>query len=472
MVSLSDSTEHLENLGAGELLVNSGELQKAEKFADRRLTAIAYLSEDFVARLAGTPEDLDDLPSMAEQLLEGAEIDEDLEAAILMDVKTLAEDLKPHVPEPGPSLSFSFLTPRGLESYTYNWTQNLTLIGDKRLDLLEHVGSTPLVAFVARNRVSIEDYQLLVKWAKIGWGYVTRLAVPTMKDDDKAQFDKVVEKFTPLVQRLHQVTETKLLPALADGQIGLVWESHWKSRQWVKQWPATEQPMPLPEGAIVLGVSDAKLFKSALGEYLEIVEAGLGGVRELNPQAIPADLKVPPPDETRSGTYETFAYHIPAEAGVDPQVVPNMGLGEHVAVFCLSLDQTARLLKSTPFKGEGPLADAKQPLAAAGVLDWAGLVNLVSPWVELGAKQYGPQIVNSMLSAAKSNGDPDDDDAADAPADRPAEAVKIDPAAIAAQIHDFLMLAKTLRTVTFSAQIDEEAEAVVQRLELHFEDLP
>jgi hypothetical protein len=34
------------------------------------------------------------------------------------------------------------------------------------------------------------------------------------------------------------------------------------------------------------------------------------------------------------------------------------------------------------------------------------------------------------------------------------------------------MLSKTLRTVTFSAQIDEEAEAVVQRLELHFEDLP
>ena len=86
--------------------------------------------------------------------------------------------------EPGASASFSFLTPRGYESYSYNWTQNKTLDDSKRLTLLDHVGGNPVLAAVSRSKYSPQQYDMLVKWLVKGYGYFEQFGLAHMPDEE------------------------------------------------------------------------------------------------------------------------------------------------------------------------------------------------------------------------------------------------------------------------------------------------
>ncbi len=295
LISLAKNNEHLAALGTGDLLAAADELKPLAKFADRRITGLSYVSADMVERLGGGPADLDNLPDAVESLLEQADVDDSLQEMILADMAALAADLKPLVPQPGAAMAFGFLTPRGIESYQYSWTQDLDGDSSKPLDVLAHVGGARLAALATRSKVSPEKYALLVKWLQRAYGYVDQLAVPQLKPDDKQQYDKVLAAFQPLLARLNKNTKERLMPALADGQIALVFDGKLQSKHWFAPWPTTPQPMPMAEPALVLGVSDAKLLKQAVGEYFAIVEESIAKIRELNPQAIPPEFKLSRP---------------------------------------------------------------------------------------------------------------------------------------------------------------------------------
>jgi len=51
-------------------------------------------------------------------------------------------------------------------------------------------------------------------------------------------------------------------------------------------------------------------------------------------------------------------------------------------VFTFSRDHSIRLLRATPAAVGGLIADGERPLALAGWLDWAALVDAASPWVD------------------------------------------------------------------------------------------
>jgi hypothetical protein len=72
---------------------------------------------------------------------------------------------------------------------------------------------------------------------------------------------------------------------------------------------------------------------------------------------------------------------------LDKQIVPNMGVGEHVAVASISHDHSSRLLKATPLEVGGVLKDAKRPLACAVWIDWAAIVEAATPWVDYAVDQ-------------------------------------------------------------------------------------
>ncbi len=468
LLSIAKSDEHLAALGTGDLLVDEDEFEPLAKFAQQRLIGIQFFSEDIIGRLAGNPDDLDQLTEMAQQLLEGAAVDEDMQKTVLEDVSALANDLKNFVPEPGPLLAFSFLTPRGVESYSYDWSQNLQMDVAQRLSLLEHVGGKPLAMLAARSKVSPQQYELLVKWLKKTYSYVDRLAVPQLKPEDKQHYDKVVAIMLPLLARLDKTTSTKLIPALADGQSALVLDGKLTSKRWFGGWPETVAPMPMAELALVLGVSDAKLLKAALAEYMAVADEAIVKIRELNPDAIPAGFKLLRPQSQVTSVGETFAYTLPAELGVDAQIVPNAGLNKNTVVLALSLKHTMRLLAATPFKGEGPLADTGQVMGMAGYLDWAGLVDAAAPWIDLAVQNYGEQFLAAVPGALGEDetGKPNDNGKPEAK-DKP-----VGKQALLEQVHTVLLLAKVLRTVSMKAYRDDDAEAIVRHAEVHFQDLP
>ena len=72
----------------------------------------------------------------------------------------------------------------------------------------------------------------------------------------------------PLLGRLDKATRNLLIPALADGQTGLVIDAKLTSQQFIKALPPTEQSLTMLEPAIVVGVSDAAKLKQAFDGIL------------------------------------------------------------------------------------------------------------------------------------------------------------------------------------------------------------
>ena len=64
----------------------------------------------------------------------------------------MAKDIRALIPNVGAAMEFSFLTDRGVESYSYQWGQFPTLDGSKPLGLQSHFGGTPLLGIVARAK--------------------------------------------------------------------------------------------------------------------------------------------------------------------------------------------------------------------------------------------------------------------------------------------------------------------------------
>jgi hypothetical protein len=309
-----------------------------------------------------------------------------LEKRILEDARALAADLKPFVPEPGGSLSFSYLTPQGYEGYSYDWTQNLMLDDSKPLSLARHTGGSPILAWIGRNKQSPQDYDLLVKWLKKGFGYFEEFGLPQMSDAEREQFKYVMDFAVPQLKRMDHATRTMLIPALADGQAGFVLDADISSKRWHNEMPPAAEGLPMLELALVFGVSDAELLKKGMAEYLAVAQAVADKLKEVNPGSIPAGYRVPDPRTRQVSGGAVYSYELPADAGLDPQIQPAAGLSKTVAVISLSPKQAERILEQAPLQSE--LIASRKNLGSAVVFDFAGLIDAARPWVEYGFKYY------------------------------------------------------------------------------------
>ena len=281
-------------------------------------------------------------------------------------------------------MSYSFLTSHGYESFAYNWTQNLTLDDSKPLTLLEHVGGSPLLAAVSRTKYSPQEYDMLVKWLKKGYGYFEDVAVPQMDQEDQEKFRLFSGLGIPLLERIDAATRNDLIPALADGQAGFVLDAGITSKQWHKDMPALGKPLPMAEVALVLGVSDAERLKKAFREYFAVAQAAVDKVHDLDANAVPEGFKIPGPMVREASDGQVYWYPIPAQAKLDPQIQPAAGLSKNVAVLSTSTKQVERMLARSPLKARSDLISSRKTLGTAVHFDFAGLVSAVEPWVEGG----------------------------------------------------------------------------------------
>ena len=297
------------------------ELAPLAKFADKRLTSVGYVSEEFSRRLLGGTADLEQGLKATDAALRLSKLSTSEQEQIRKDAAALVADLKPVLPQPGAMAGFNFLTDRGLEGYQYSWGGHRRLDGSKPLTLLEHIGGNPLVAAMNRTKVSVKDYDLLVKWAKVGYGYFEKYAVPKMPSDDRERFTKFVGLAMPLVKRLDQTTRDMLLPALADGQSGVVIDAKLKSKQFLESLPATDESMPMAEPALILGVSDPELLVKACSQYREIFN-GLADALRTGGSPLYEDLRIPEPRVLKRKAGTLYAFDLPKEWGLDKRILP------------------------------------------------------------------------------------------------------------------------------------------------------
>ncbi|MDD4269756.1 MAG: hypothetical protein GXY25_00055 [Pirellulaceae bacterium] len=390
MVACTDSLDGLARLGTGSSLLARPEISPLKKHAGKRLTGISYTSRNFLTQVAMSAEDIDGLLKIGDAALQQLPLDETQKGQIRKDVGDLAAELKTLIPAPGATLQFSFLSDRGIESYGYNWTEDKFIDASRPLDVLDFVGRDPILAVAWRGRIYPKAYDRIVHWVKVGHGYFEKYGVPEMSAKDRQTYSRLVEAMKPLCRELGRVNRESLIPAL-DGQCAIVLDAKLLSDKIAKDVPRTDEPMPLPEPALVVGIQDARAMRDAYLGYQEFFDKTLEVLRTFDERGeIPADYSIPWPEAAETAAGATLRVTLPEKWGVDPQIVPNAVLTEKVAVVTASEAHSKRLLEGQA-PTAGLLADGRRPRALAVLFNWPALVDAAAPWVRLAARQVAKE---------------------------------------------------------------------------------
>ncbi len=443
LLALGSGTDGVAQFGGGgPRLTNRPELKPLLAAAGKQFTGISYSSKALAVQSSWKAEDIDNLATVAGHALDAAGIAEQRRKAILKDVSALADDWKKSLTPPGASLSFSYLTPRGLEGYDYQYGEFPDRDSSQTLSLLNHMGGNPILAVAGRSKGTLEGYQKLSKWIKIFYGHAEPLVLERLGEAEKKKYEEIAKLILPLLKRLDDITGTMLLPSLADEQAGFVMDAKWKSRQWHPALPTGGKELPMPELVFLVGVSDRALLEKAMKSYTKLIEDALTLAKEnAPPDSQPPFTKLPKPEVKTVTNGTLYLWHLPQQWMLDRRVTPTAGLSDKVGLFALSAEHAERLLASTPLKIEGgPLAVRKRQLAGASYFNWPALIDALEPWLMFAVQQ-------AHLEQALPGGEGKKDDA-DA---------KKKPQEIVRHVRAVLSALKAIRVATSATYIQDGA---------------
>jgi hypothetical protein len=216
--------------------------------------------------------------------------------------------------------------------------------------------------------------------AAAAWQLAQRHGRPRMAEHERAAFDSFAERFTPLAARLASTLDDKLIPSLADGQVGLVLDAKGRTKKPQRRLPASADPLTLLEPGIVLPLADPKLFREGLSDLFELADEITEAVRSLDPDAVPDDYRIPEPERTKQEEGSVWAWTL-VNAGLDDQIRPAIGVGADAAVLTLVPKQAGRVMVESELETGAQLTTFDEPLAGAAAIDVAGVLDAVRPWV-------------------------------------------------------------------------------------------
>lgn len=421
ILSIGDSVDHLEKLvrpgGRGKPLVETKPFAPLRDDAAEKLTAIWYLSEPMAEAVASKAEDLDPMIAAATS---GIDAEGELPPEAGADARALLERARGEyaawLPTPAPWLAYSFMTKDGYEGYTWDWAKNLPWDGGRRLGLLDHAGGDPAAVAVSRLTRDPARLAAVADLLATGWKWFVTHGVPAMNEAEREKFDAFNENVAPLGGRFAEILVTKLSAALADGEIGLVLDAKATTKKLQAALPASTEPLPLLEPAIVLPIKDRKLFVDGLNDLFALGDELVAGLRRIDEDAIPADYTIPEPEKTKVEGGSVWSFAIP-EADLDEQLAPAIAVGDEAAVFTLVPGQAARLLTGRKLETAAEVAAFGEPLASAAALDFPALVDAIEPWVVY-LTRYG------CVQQAEGWVDPDEELSADDETEEAAEALE------------------------------------------------
>lgn len=384
VISLGDSTDHLQHVGTNSLLADTKEFERLDKHADEEITTIGYASEEFLLALGNNERSFGDIASMAKGALSLADWDPERVKQIENDIDELTADIVAFMPEPGAVAMTSFMTDRGYESYSYNWGgMPPTVDGSKPLPLINHLGEDSLGWFVSRGKQSVEGYDTFVNWLKRGFDHFEAIAEEEADPDDWAEYQAVREQALPMLERLDKANREQLLPAMQDGQGAIVLDASIADDEWCDFMSPAQGELQMPSIALVYAVSDAGKLKAATAEYFDVAQEAMDAAHEAEPDEVPA-FEIPEPlvSEVSAGTI--YAYELPAEWGANERVSPNAALSDSVLVLSVFPELGEKLLAGSKPDIDGPIAEFDRPLLSAGHFKFAEFISMLRPWMDYG----------------------------------------------------------------------------------------
>jgi hypothetical protein len=403
------------------------------------LVMISFVSGEFVRySQINQQQQFDNLVNIAQMAVPEEALSSEVRKELIDDVRSFRQQLANYIPEPGAMSNFVWRSGRGLEGLSYQWAGGKALQAGSRLSILDHTGGS-LAFFAARTKTRPEDYEFASRFLERLIYHSEKISLPQLQAADREMYEQVRRELAPLVVRWRSTVREKIIPALADGQTALVVDGRTTSTQWHQMVPASPKPLPIPEIAFVLGVTNPAQLKQGVSESMAIAQEAFARLHKLFPEKVP-DIKIPAVGSREFPGGTVFYYALPSDAGFDKQVALNAGLGKDVAVLSFIPKQTARLLERVTPSFEGPLSRASEPLAAAAYVNVAGAVAAVRPWLEYAVELAEKEnVAEPQVQAAK------------------------DPVRV---VLDVLSCIKQISAVTYS-----DGSAAVSHFEWHIQDL-
>jgi len=407
VLSVAPAVEHLAVFGGPGLGAKSLAAQplvkKLTPHADKPLTAIAYLSEAYTSSTGYTPQDIADLGKMIDEEAPWKNLPDNLELRVRSDVHELFQDLAWLMPKPQAVAACSFLTPTGVEGYSYMSGLPVGLDATQPLTLLEYAGPNPTFVSVSRKSKEWSLYPGTVKWGTILMGYFIDLGMEQVPEEQREKIEESMKVLKPIWARFDTVTRKKLIPSLADGQTAWV----------LGQFPVGEKRPTMmslfPSPAMQWGVSDPKLLVESMTEYRAILEDFVAAARQLSPPGVelpPFKIPVPTAKATPAGT--VYVFEIPLGENSEKLSLA-AAVGPKVAILSLSPAHAEQMLVPKTLAGKGAVMDPKLPSASASRFELAELIDSVMPAFNL-AMAFAPndpethqalQVVRALGDAAK-----------------------------------------------------------------------
>ncbi|MGI9178141.1 MAG: hypothetical protein ACR2IT_09840 [Pirellulales bacterium] len=384
ILSIGDSVDHLEKLAVPgsdkQGLLTLPAFKPLLEHADKPLTGISYISEPLSEAVSASRSDIQTMLAAVDQLGDSAELPEAAKIEIRGLASRAADGYDSLLPDPGPWMAFSFLAERGYEGYVWDWSRNQPFDGSRRLDLLEHVGGAPLGVYVSRIKSNPEACAAALDLAGSAWTLFGTYGRPQLNDEDREKFDAFAEHIAPLGAKASAVLTDKIMKGLADGQVGLVLDAKGRTKKLQAELPASPDPLPIVEPAIVLPLEDPKLFREGLSDLFTLADELTDAIREIDPDAVPEGYRIPEPEKAKADDGTIWSWKL-VNSRLDEQVAPAIGVGEKAVVFSLVPKQAGRMLVENRLETGSQLTTFDEPLVAAAALDCAGLIDVLKPWV-------------------------------------------------------------------------------------------
>jgi hypothetical protein len=379
LIGVADSPAWLEKLGEGSLLADSADFAPYKELISKPITGVAYASAEIRSAWLFDEPDLRNITKSIKRTLEDSGVDERIVKDVAKGIDAMAEDLRPHLPRPGSTMTVAFTSSEGIEFATTDNSDPIHADGSKPLSILDHVGNAPIAFWAGRNKGMEELYGSLSKTIAGGYALVEKHLFPAMQPDAQAAMTPFFNKMKPIVKKFDRAVRDLWLPALSEGQSALVVQSRNITGPWSEEGsPVADLKLPLP--SLVFGVKDTDQLHAGIKEFRSVYNDGVDAFIETVPFA-PQVEKLGDPKSREFPEGMIYWHALPKEWGFDKRVAPNYGFGQGFAVFSFVPLDTQEMLGQSKLKLPAPLDKRDAPLSQAAYVDVPRVLETVGAWV-------------------------------------------------------------------------------------------
>ena len=392
LIAVSDTNQHIMDLGKGELLRDHPKFAPLRDSAKgNKLTSVAYYSE---AAATNAHEQythiIDTVVDVAEMVIETSGEDKmfrGLAKELKRDAADLKADIESMMGKPGARLGFSYMFDGGIEGYIYNWAENKNFDSSKPLTILKHVGDEPVMVSASREIGGKDRFNMMRKWGGKVYTYATKYGPRGISEtDDALMFVQVAGELRSILGDAGDSTENDLLSAIAGQETAFVMDWSNEKKSWHEQMPRSSKALPGPAIGVIVQHNDRSKILKTGAAYYEAVAEILEVVREIPDSQISDEFDLYAPDHESADDGDYYMYRLPPQAGLDDDVAFHAYVSDKHLVLGHSLQQTKRLLSGGKAKLDG-VADPSKPAMSVFYYNNNRMMDVVDAWAGYAIEQ-------------------------------------------------------------------------------------